>query len=78
MRYSEIVSETLFGHMGIDLLTDTFINTTEILAQYADAGNDLQLTLSKLETSNPSWRFIIKNKGYDESLKLLKKIIDKN
>lgn len=78
MRYSEIMETTIPGHMGIDLVIDTSINTTEILAQYADTGGDLDRTLSKLETSNPSWRFIIQTKGRDEALAMLKEIISKN
>lgn len=81
MRYYELtnLSETTIpGHMGIDLVVDTSINPTEILAQYKDTEYDLEKTLSKLETFNASWRFIIRQKGRDKALNLLRKIIKKN
>lgn len=81
MRYYELISvceTTIPGHMGIDLVIDTSINPTEILAQYKNTDYDLEKTLGKLETFNASWRFIIKQKGRDEALALLRKIIKKN
>lgn len=63
------------GHMGMDFIEDVSINSTEVLAQYQDTGGDLERTLYKLESSNPSWRFILKHKGREYSLNLIKKIV---
>ena len=81
MRYFEIINiteTTLPGHMGIDLVVDTSINPTEILAQYHDTDYDLNRTLGKLETSKASWRFMINKRGRETALNLLRKIIKKN
>lgn len=68
-----LLSEQMPDHMGLDLVTDVSQNTTEIVAQYNSTGGDIDLTLSKLQQSNPSWRMILKKHGRGYAKKLILK-----
>ena len=75
MRYYEIAETVIPGHMGIDLRVDMTVNPTEVLAQYNDCDGDLQQTLSKLSLFNPSWQFLVQQKGQDFAIDLIKKTV---
>lgn len=80
MRYYEIIQLTnenaIPGHMGLDFIKDVSINPDEVIAQYRDCDQDLEATLNKLETFNPSWRFLIDQNSKEWALAKLKSIID--
>lgn len=74
-EFNDIFETVIPGHMGIDLMVDTAVNSTEVLAQYNDCDGDLGRTLSKLELFNPSWQFIVQHKGRDFAINLIKKTV---
>lgn len=60
-------------HGALDFVTDVTQNQTEILAQYHSVGGDIDLTLSKLQRFNPSWRMIVKKYGRDRAKQMILK-----